>query len=199
MSSARQEAALLDLIEQDRRERCARIEAATAAQVESIRRTAHQEAQRRLRSALSQARERAVAAVAAAEAEAETRRRLQRQQADARFLHACRSALPAALRARWQTAATRLDWCRGALRQAHAALAQQALTVQHAAGLQAADIASLMAEFAALDLRFALTPSIETGLRVGCGHNCIDASGAGLCSDEDALAARLLSLRGTAP
>src|SRR5512139_1947412 len=97
--------ALLDLVEADRRARCAELTAQAERQAAATLAHARAEARRRMREAFTEERTRAAARVAAARAELQTRHRLHEQQQAAGWLAVGWQRLPAALHQRWTDAA----------------------------------------------------------------------------------------------
>lgn len=195
MNVADQERALLQLIADDCRSRCAEVMDAAGDQAAELLRLAHRQARDRVHAALRDARERAAQRVAAAAAQRQTRIRLSQQHAAGVFLAQAHARLPSALIARWQQTTARRIWVRYALQQAVLGLPPGRWRIDHAPGLSAADIAELAAPTAAA-LEWRLDPTLEAGLRVVGDGNCLDASLNGLLADRDALSARLLSAWG---
>lgn len=191
-----QEQALLELIAGDRDARCEEILGGARQQAAELLRRAHAEARERVRKALREARERAGERVAAAIARRQTRERLAQQGSASDFLAQALELLPAALQARWQQPPARLGWVRQALLQAQRLLPAGDWRIDHAPGLEAADIAQLAAaELPPSPPHFQPDPELLAGLRIHGNGNCIDASLAGLLADRDSLAARLLGAR----
>lgn len=195
-----QEQALLELIAGDREQRCAEIVSSARQQAAELLRRAHAEARERVRKGLKEARGRSETRIAAARARQQTRMRLAKQGSASDFLARALALLPAALQARWQQPEARLRWVRQALLQAHQSLPPGDWRIDHAAGLDGADIARLaQQELALFPHRFQLDAGLAAGVRIHGNGNCIDASLAGLLSDRDSLAASLLRARELSP
>jgi hypothetical protein len=193
MSLAARKAALLALVEDDRRRQCAALLEAAQAQAATLRAQAHAQARARVREALAAARERRDAALAAAKARRQTRERLLRQGRASAALGAAWAALPGELERRWREPATRHAWLTDALARAARELdgGGTGWRIRHADGLVAAELEAARASVP-VPLDFAADPSLRAGLRVAREGNVLDASLDGLLADRDAVAAAIL-------
>ena len=193
MTAATQEQALLDLIAADRTRRCSEILEAAQRQGDELLREAHRHARARLRKVLSEARERAGQRLAAALAQRQTRERLAQQNSTSEFLRHAMQLLPAALTQRWRQPQARLRWVQMALTQAQQCLPAGVWRIEHAVGLEPAEIAALEADASSeISRSFQLNAQLVAGVRVLGNGNCVDASLPGLLSERENLAATLL-------
>jgi len=191
-----QERALLDLIETDCARRRTEILGSARNQALEMLQQAHAQARERVRSGLNEARQRATQRVAAAAAQRATRLRLAQQNAARDFLAQAMALLPAALIARWHRREARLRWLHQALLQARHSLPPGEWRIDYAPGLQPEDIEALGGtELSPFPFRFQADPALRAGVCIFGNGNCIDASLAGLLSDQDSLAAALLRAR----
>jgi hypothetical protein len=197
MTVARQEEALLALVEADRDRRCGAILDAARAQAAALAAESHAAARARMRAAFAEERERVAARVAAAKANLETRRRIAQQQRAAALLAAAWQRLPAALAARWREDDARRAWVRCMAEDARRALPRSAWTVVHAPGLPAAERAALAAELRAghgVEISFVEDPSLRAGLRIAADGNAVDGTAGGLVADRAEVGSHLLAL-----
>jgi hypothetical protein len=197
MDLAQRTAALLDLIERYREERCAALLTPAAEESRAIIRNALADARRRVLTALKEERARAAAQIGAAEAAFATERRLASQRHATEVLARAWGTLRAQLIARWQDETARARWVtHHALRALDAVPATDGWRIDHAADWPAAEREALRALLAArgIDrLEFVADPAIVAGLRVSGGHNVLDATlDDGLLADRAALEGRLL-------
>jgi len=194
--------ALLDLVEADRRARCAELIAQAERQAAATLAQARAEARRRLREAFAEERARAAARVAAARAELQTRHRLHEQQQAAGWLAVGWQRLPAALRQRWADAGARRQWADAALQEAARVLAPGRWRIVHAPGWPAPEREALAARLqaaAGTAAAFTEDAALGAGLRVVADGNVVDATLGGLVADREAIGARLLGELGAAP
>jgi hypothetical protein len=195
--------ALLDLVERDRAAQCARIEAEAARQADGVRAQARREARERLHAAVAAERERATQQIAAAQAELQTARRVHAQRRTEALLALGWQALPVALQARWDDAASRAAWTDSALTQARAVLPRTApWQVQHPTGWADDERERFAAAVAALGApapRFAAAPALRAGLRITAAGVVVDASVDGLLADRDEIGGRLIGLLADLP
>ena len=190
-------AALLELVDGDRRDRCEAVAAATRQRIDGLLREAHASARAQVRDAFAVERRRAAERVAAARAGLATRRRLYEQQRAAVLLAAGMERLPDALRQRWRDDAARAGWISAVVDAATAALPRNGWRIAHPADWPEAERAALVARLAGeyCDApAFAADPAIAAGLSIAAGGNVIDGTLAGLTADRVAIGARLLGL-----
>ena len=190
-------AALLELVDGDRRDRCEAVAAATRQRIDGLLREAHASARAQVRDAFAVERRRAAERVAAARAGLATRRRLYEQQRAAVLLAAGMERLPDALRQRWRDDAARAGWISAVGDAATAALPRNGWRIAHPVDWPEAERAALVARLAGeyCDApAFAADPAIAAGLSIAAGGNVIDGTLAGLTADRVAIGARLLGL-----
>lgn len=190
-------AALLELVDADRRDRCEAVAAATRQRIDGLLREAHASARAQVRDAFAVERRRAAERVAAARAGLATRRRLYEQQRAAVLLAAGMERLPDALRQRWRDDAARAGWISAVVDAATAALPRNGWRIAHPVDWPEAERAALVARLAGeyCDApAFAADPAIAAGLSIAAGGNVIDGTLAGLTADRVAIGARLLGL-----
>lgn len=190
-------AALLELVDGDRRDRCEAVAAATRQRIDGLLREAHASARAQVRDAFAVERRRAAERVAAARAGLATRRRLYEQQRAAVLLAAGMERLPDALRQRWRDDAARAGWISAVVDAATAALPRNGWRIAHPVDWPEAERAALVARLAGeyCDApAFAADPAIAAGLSIAAGGNVIDGTLAGLTADRVAIGARLLGL-----
>jgi len=189
--------ALLDLVEDDRRQRCAAVLDQARAQAQASLAQARAQARAQMRETFAEERERAAARIAAAQAELQTRRRLALQHREEALLALAWQQLPAALLARWQDATRRARWLEAALQAASATLPPGRWTVVHAPQLPAGEATAFARRVQALagePPSMRPDPAMPAGLRLAADGNAIDASLAGLLADRDEIGGRLIGL-----
>ena len=201
MNLEQRTAALLDVVAEYRRQRCAELLDPARAQVRALVATALHEARRRVRTAIGEERKRLATAVAAAEAQLATDRRLVTQRRAADQLALGWTALREALQARWTEAAARRAWIDAHLARARTVLtsadATQAWSLAGPADWPAAEherVAASLRAGGAPAVHFVADPQLTAGFRVQAGHNVLDATLDGLLADRDAVQGRLLQL-----
>jgi hypothetical protein len=200
MSTESRKAALLALVEDDRRRQCDALRDAAEAQAAALRAQAHAQARARVNEALSAARERRDAALAAAEARRQTRERLLRQGRASAALGAAWAALPGELERRWREPAARSAWLTDALARAARELDGDgaAWRIRHAEGLPAAELDTAIRS-APVRVECAADPSLRAGLRIAREGNVLDATLDGLLGDRAAVAGAILRRLEDAP
>jgi hypothetical protein len=200
MSIESRKAALLALVEDDRKRQCDALRDAAEAQAAALRAQAHAQAKARAREALSAARERRDAALAAAHARRQTRERLLRQGRASAALGAAWAALPGELERRWREPAARGVWLTDALARAARDLDSggTAWRIRHAEGLPASELEAALSS-APVRVDCTIDPSLRAGLRIAREGNVLDASLDGLLADRDAVAAAILGRLEDAP
>jgi hypothetical protein len=193
MSLDTRKAALLALVEEDRRRQRAALLEAADAQAAALRAQARAQAKSRTREALDAARERRDAALAAAQARRQTRERLARQGRASAALGAAWAALPGELLRRWQDPAARGAWLAHAMARAARELDGPGAhwRLRHAPGPTAGELAAATAAAPAV-VDCTVDPALRAGLRIARDGNVLDASVDGLLSDRDAVASAVL-------
>ncbi|MCL4801621.1 MAG: hypothetical protein KJ025_18660 [Burkholderiales bacterium] len=191
------EQALLAVVEASRRKQVDAILGEADERARAILREAHERARRAVRTAFLEARVRTEERMVTLQARVATARRLHDQQRAAEILAAEWDSLPAALAQRWRDPAARRRWAEHAARGALGRLPREGWRIAHPADWPEEERAALAAALAA-DLAsppaFVADASIKAGVRIGGGHNVVDATLDGLLADRDAIGAQLLSL-----
>jgi hypothetical protein len=194
MNVARATQDLLDLVEADRRTKCAAIEDDARARRAALLGEAHAAARELMRAAFAEERERMNALIAAAQAMLATKRRLADQRRATALLAAGWERLPAALVDAWRNPASRRAWVAGIAAQASAHLPPGHWKVDHApdwpADERGALVESLKASGAVPQL--VADPGMRAGLRIAAFGNVLDGSLAGLVADRTEIGAMLL-------
>lgn len=191
--------ALLAVVEEFRRRRCAELLEPADAQARAIVRNALAEARRRVRTAIAEERQRIAAEIAAAQARLATQRRLAAQRRAMQLLGKAWDGLRAALAARWRAPATRARWVDAYLARATRALPAGAWTIRCAPDWPAPEREAALrrlAERGLRDVRIEPDAAIAAGFRVHAGHNVLDATLDGLLADRAAIEGQLLERMG---
>jgi hypothetical protein len=202
MNLAERTQALLAVVEEFRRRRCAELLEPADAQAREIVRNALAEARRRVRTAIAEERQRIAAELAAAEARLATQRRLAAQRRAMQLLGQAWDGLRAALAARWRASETRARWVETHLARAVRALPARAWTIRCAPDWPASEREAALrwlAERGLRDVRIESDAAIGAGFRVQAGHNVLDATLDGLLADRAAIEGQLLELMESAP
>jgi vacuolar-type H+-ATPase subunit E/Vma4 len=189
--------ALLAVVDEYRRRRCAELLGPADAQARAIVREALTEARRRVRTAIAEERQRVAAEVAAAEARLATERRLAAQRRATRMLALAWDRLRGELLRRWRDPDARARWVRSHLARAVQALPAIAWTIRCAPDWPASERDIALNELAAhglRDVRIEPDATIAAGFRVQAGHNVLDATLEGLLADRTAIEGQLLEL-----
>lgn len=197
MTLERRTQALLDLIEDDRAERCGQIERQADTRARSVLRDAHGKARADVRVAFAEERRRAADALAGARARLATQRRHAEQRRAAALLADGLSQLPEAFARRWRDAAARARWVDMIIGGGVQVLPGTPWDVAHPAGWPADEVAAVRARIEAATgtaPRFASDPRITAGLRIGAGGIVVDGTDVGLADDRAGVGARLLGL-----
>ncbi len=186
--------ALLDVVEADRKRRCAAIADEARARAAAIVGAAHAEARVRMRSAFEEERRRSETRVAAAQARLMTRRRLHEQRRSQNLLAAGWQELPSALCDRWRQPECRRSWIETVISEARKVLPPEAWRIAFARGWSDGEQAAFAASLPALGgpPELILDDGARAGLRVSAGANVIDGTLAGLLADRTEIGARLL-------
>lgn len=201
MNLEQRTAALLAVVAEYRRQRCAELLEPARAQAHAAVAAALHEARRRVHTALGKERKRVSAEVAAAEAQLATERRLVGQRRAATRLAQGWSALRRALQARWDAPATRGEWVDAQLARAdHLLRADDPAAPWVLSGPAAWPEAERERVVAALraqgapEVQWRADPQLAAGFRVQAGRNVLDATLDGLLADRSAVQGRLLQL-----
>ena len=195
MTLVLQTLALLALVEADRAQKTAAIEADERARCDALLAEAYAAARAKMRAAFAEERAHRDLRIAAAQATLQTRLRLALQQRSATFLASGWRRLPRALDARWADATARRSWVDAIIGKAQHALPKAELHIAHPPAW-ASDERDAVTARVARDFGHAPTlaadPSITAGLRITAGANVIDGTRDGLCADRAEIGARLL-------
>lgn len=191
--------ALLAVVEEFRRRRCAELLEPADAQAREIVRNALAQARQRVRTAIAEERSRTAAELGAAEARLATERRLAAQRHAMRLLAQAWDRLRAALLARWRAADSRARWVEAHLARAVQTLPAGAWTIRCAPDWPPLERDAALHRLAAQgvrDVRIEADAAIAAGFRVQAGHNVLDATLDGLLADRAAIEGQLLELMG---
>jgi hypothetical protein len=191
---ARNTAALLALIEEDRVRRCAEIESAAASAAAELLRGARSAARARVREALALERRRLRERLAACDARLATEARQHDQRRFRALLDETWKRLPHALEARWADATRRAAWVGHVVDSARELLPAGNWQLVHAPGWPQAEREALAADLArsGITARFAEDASRGPGLEVRADGNRVDGTAAGLTADAGEIGACLL-------
>lgn len=206
MSIARNEQALVALVEEAAERRRTELLDAARNDSRALVRSAHAEARAAMRRAFEEERRLERQRVGAAEANLETRRRLAMQRRNAALVAAAWRLLPDALARRWQDASARGPWIDHIVRSACAALPRTgtAWRVVHPATWPAAEretVAATIAAHTGIAPAFVSETSVDAGLRIAADGTSVDGTLEALLADRSDIAAQLLhqfALVGTA-
>lgn len=204
MNLEQRTAALLAVVADARRERCAQLLAPARAQAQALVASALREARRRVRTAIDEERKRLALTQAAAAAQLATEQRLAQQRLAAERLRQGWEVLRAALAARWHDAAARRGWIDAHLARLPRPQAEVtgAWTLTGPADWPAAEseaLAQALRARGAPAVRVVAEAQLGAGFRVQAGNNVLDATIDGLLADRAAVQGRLLQLIEEAP
>lgn len=206
MNLEQRTAALLAVVAEYRRERCAQLLDPARAQARAQVATALRDARRRVRTAIDEERKRLAQAAAAAAAQLATEQRLAQQRVATERLSLGWEALRAALAKLWQDADGRSAWIAAHLarlpRPAADAADPAAWTLTGPAAWPASErerVAQALRAQGAPAVHLVADPGLVAGFRVQAGHNVLDATLDGLLADRAAIQGRLLQLIEEAP
>jgi len=194
MSISQAQAALLEVVEQDRQVRCSALLSAAESSSEALLASAHEASRARLRSAVQAERQRTAALIAAARARLQA---AERQAQHRRAAHAMASAaqqLPAALRALWQDDEQRQNWLSATLQTAATRLPLAGWIIHHPPALSSGDLLWLQQAAEKLGVsttRHEAKPGIVAGIVIEVGNARFDATIDGLLADRGYVDGRL--------
>lgn len=189
--------ALLDLVEDDRRTRCAAIAGDAHERARALLAQAHGEARTRMREAFAEERKRADERLAAARAKLATRRRHAEQRRAAALLALGLARLPDSLQRRWRDAATRTLWIDAALDAALAVLPHERWRIAHPDDWPAQEqqaVRERITEWGSLPPEMIAEARIAAGLRISAKGIVVDGTLTGVTADRRTIGARLLGL-----
>jgi hypothetical protein len=198
MKLAERTDALLAVVEDHRRKRCAALLEPAYEEAHNQLIAALDDAHRRVRTALAEERARLNAEVGAVEAALATERRLVAQRQAVHTLERGWRLLRELLLERWLDPLQRQRWVMSQLMRAADALSGRGDTwqVAYAAAWTDSERAAVQQAFSrrGVNLQCAPRRTLVAGLIVTCGHNVLDASLDGLLADQLAIEGRLLQL-----
>lgn len=186
MSIASAQAALLELIEEDKQKRCAALIAESEASAEALLATAREACRRRLRVSAKAERAHCAALIATAQARLEAVRRQAQHARTARAIAAGTEQLPAAMLALWQDAKQRRKWLSVALHAAATRLPSGDWRISHPPSLSSDDLDYLRQEAEQLGVaaaHLAAESAITAGIVIVVGQATFDATIEGLLAD----------------
>lgn len=198
MKLAERTDALLAVVDDHRRKRCAALLEPAQEQAHNQLIAALDDAHRRVRTALAEERARLKSEVGAVEAALATERRLVAQRQAVHTLQRGWRLLREFLLERWLDPLQRQRWVTSQLERAADALAGRGDTWQVAYDTHWTDSerAAVQQAFSQRGVNLQCEPreTLVAGLVVTCGHNVLDASLDGLLADRLAIEGRLLQL-----
>lgn len=206
MNLEQRTAALLDVVQAYRDERCAALLEPARAQARALVAGALREARRRVRTAIGEERRRMAIVLTAAQAQLATERRLTLQRRAATHLTHGWAALRVGLQAQWDSAPARALWIAAQLSRVRTALqlTQDAARADAdpwvlvcPVGWATAErerVAATLLVHGAHGVHIIDDPQLTAGFRVQAGHNVLDATLDGLLADREAVQGRLLQL-----
>lgn len=187
---------LLEVVEQDRKNRCREIIEAAQDQARHVVRQARRNARTRIHEDFSELREQIRQRIASAEAQQQTRMRMLRQQADQDFLAAAWKPLQQALQRHWLETEHRKQWVMRLVEKAAATLIDPHWLIEHPPDWPAHECNTLKEK---LSRDFECFPSFEphpritAGLRICAAGACVDGSIEGLLQRRTYIEALLLA------
>jgi hypothetical protein len=189
-------ASLLELVETNRRERCAQMIADAEALARQIVGKAFADARAQVHYDILKLREDMRHKIRSAEAQRQTRIRQRRQRADRRVLKRACGQLPGALQARWQRSHSRKLWITALIRQASISLIDRHWRIEYPLNWPAEERREL-SDRLHRDLgqspHFAPEATVTAGLRIHAGGACVDGTIEGLLQNSDYIEALLLA------
>lgn len=195
-SNEKHVATLIELVERDRRERCALILSEAEAQARQIERAARRDATRRVLCALREERERCDRRVEAMRAELATKARKRGRDRSSELVARAWHALEVELERRWQIPEARAHWIRAALERALGLFPKGSWQIAHPSDFRASELGPLEArivEAAGSPPRLVPQSNLRAGLRISSAGVVLDAALEGLCADRSLLEGRLLA------
>lgn len=187
--------ALIEIVEEDRRDRCARIEEQSRAKVQELLRAARREARNRTRTALSDEIERNRRRIEAARAELTTKERQLEQTLASDLLERAWRELEQELLSRWREPVARDKWLQATFQHACGALPPGAWTVEHPQGLESAEldrVVGLARAAGAESVTLCARAELGDGVRVVADGATLDATSGGLLAEARGVEGRLL-------
>jgi hypothetical protein len=186
---------LLEHLERDRDRRCSVESASARERARAIVRSAFSEACQRMRDAVRYERARLEEGLVLRRAEFEGARRREQHAALQLLVKRACDALPAVLEQRWNDAASRREWCEGALAAAALRLRGMDWALELAPGTSEEERSALLARAAALRAgshTLSERSELGAGLNVRAEGATLDATVTGLLDDRGAIGSRFL-------
>lgn len=188
--------ALKALLEQSREAQCRELREQAELQARELTRRARRQARERVSKAAHEERARLEREVRMVEAEIETEQRRRERQRDLALIQAGRTELRAALEARWQDRARRLQWAAAIMQEAREVLFGREWTLEHPADWAGEERDAAIAyarEKCGAEVSATAVPDLAHGLRVRCKGALVDMSVSGLMAHARAIDGALLA------
>jgi len=191
---------LLQLVEQQQAEECARIQANTRRQEREILDQAYRQARVRMHEAIVTERRRSARQLESTRARLKTRRRQHEHHLALLMLHRGWEALREALIACWRNPRSQRQWCDNILSRAQAVLPDGHWNIEHPSGWRrtpARKFSDKVEQATGQVPTLSPNSDLNAGLRVCVGTACVDGTlgepGVGLLADRTRVEARLLA------
>ena len=187
---------LLELVETNRRERCAAMIADAKALARQIVGKAFADARVQVHDDIAKLREDMQRKLRSAEAQRQTRLRQRRYQADRAALKRACDQLQDALQARWQRPRSRRLWINALIRQASKSLIDHRWRIEHPLNWSAEERRELgdrLHHDVGHVPNFEPEAAVTAGLRIHAGGTCVDGTIEGLLQNSDRIEAVLLA------
>lgn len=188
--------ALLELLEQSRRNHCREVLERARLQADEIRQRARKQAREKIRQAVREERHRMDNEVRMVEAEIETEQRRRGRQRDLALITSGSDQLAAALQARWKNHDHRQLWSKAALAEAATVLRSRDWTLEHPANLAESERDQIMDHARShyqATVKARATDAFGAGIRIHSQGVLIDMSIPGLLANESAIEGELLA------
>jgi len=187
---------LLQVVADNRDERCRVLLDAARAQARQLLQQARREARERLHRKVLETREQARQQLAAAQAQRQTRLRLQRHHADKALLARAWAPLGERLQQRWERQESRLLWIEHVVEQALSMLLDRRWHIEHPADWPEQEremLGKRLERELGVAPQFVAQEQLAAGLRVCAGPTCLDATPAGLLRARTRIEAMMLA------
>jgi len=188
--------AMLDMVKRNCEEQCHTIDAQAAEQARDIVARAYKDAREKVHDVINEERRSGQRAIDKQRAKIETAKRQNFQDRENAFLDAVWQQLENELVNRWQDADGRYAWLSGAVDQAVAHLHPGAWRVEHPQSWSVKELDPFVDQiktFSGDEVAFIPTADFEIGLRIQANGVIVDATLAGVLSDQKEIAALLLA------
>jgi hypothetical protein len=187
---------LLKIVDRNRAESCAAIQARASEQASVVIKRAHRQARRKMHEQNARTRENLRRQVISTEARLQTRMRLIRQQNDKALLDAGWAPLKKALTGYWQDAGTRKQWIENLVSLAREKFVSMEWIFEHSPGWDEQEKKELQATVVDITGHtpgFRADDGISAGLRVCATGACIDATVEGLLRNSTRIESLMLT------